>query len=248
MAQFTSASSGAGPLRDGLDTLEQGEPMKRTFMIVAGLAALCTVAYIGNRLAAQQPAAPVQAPAQTRVAVINFLQVLKNYNKAKFYDSELEETLRPYRTKMEDLKKKKLEWQAYLQDPKNKGIPDDQRAAGERSIININRQMEDLEKEGRLVVGKKREQQVVQLYREIDDAVKTYARANGFHLVLSYFEPGNAADMFSGTNIGRKLEGMQVACNAMYFADGMDISGPVVENLNRAYPGTAAAAPNPGQH
>jgi Skp family chaperone for outer membrane proteins len=220
--------------------------MKRTFLMVAGLATLCTVAYVGSRLGAQAPAPSAQVPAQTRVAVINFWHVFKNYNKAKFYDSELEETLRPYRTKMEDLKKKKMEWEAYLRDPKNKPS-DEQRLQGERSITNLNRQMEDLQKEGQQVVGKKREQQVVQLYREIDEAVKTYAVANGIHLVLSYFEPANVADRYSGTNIGRKLEGMQVAANAMYYAEGMDISGPVIDNLNRAYPGSAAAAPG-AQH
>jgi hypothetical protein len=50
--------------------------------------------------------------------------------------------------------------------------------------------------------------------------------------------------MLSAPNIARKLEGIQVggACMPMYFADGLDISSAVVDALNRAYPGGAAAA------
>jgi len=221
--------------------------VKRTVTIVAGLAALGLVAYLGSRLWAQAPAAPAAAPAQTRIAVINLLQVIKNYNKAKFYETELEETLKPYRAKAEKLKSDMITWQNYLNDPKNASIPPDQRETGEKSITNIKRQLEDLDKEARKAFGKKREVQVVQLYKEVDEAVKRYAVANGFHLVLSFGEPVNASDMFSAPNIARKLEGIQMggACMPMYFADGMDISGPVVEGLNRAYPGGAAAA-NPG--
>src|SRR5271166_4429060 len=88
-----------------LDSLEQGErKVKRTVTIVAGIAALALVAYFGSRLWAQAPGAAAAAPAQTRVAVINLLQVIKNYNKAKFYETELEETLKPFRNKAEKLK------------------------------------------------------------------------------------------------------------------------------------------------
>jgi Skp family chaperone for outer membrane proteins len=213
---------------------------------VAGLAALGTLAYVANHLWAQAPGAGAAAPAQTRIAVINLLQVIKNYNKAKFYESELEDTLKPYRAKAEKLKSDLVTWQNYLSDPKNRDIPQDQRETGEKSITNIKRQIEDLDKEARKAFGKKREQQIVQLYKEVDDAVKRYAPANGFHLVLAYGEPVNPTDLLSAPNIARKLEGIQMggACMPMYFPDGMDISGAVVDALNRAYPGSAAAIGN----
>ena len=229
--------------------------MKRTVGIVAGLAALGVVAYVGTHLRAQQPGAPTQAaaPAQTRVAVINLLQVIKNYNKAKFYESELDETLKPFRAKGEELKKALLQWQNWMADPKNTAKPEE-REGGEKNTTNCKRQLEDLDKEARKAFGKKREQQVVQLYREVDDAVKRYAASNGFHLVLSYGEPVNASDLYSAANIARKLEGIQMggACTPMYLADGMDISAAVTDALNRAYPGSGspvgAASPAAGTH
>jgi Skp family chaperone for outer membrane proteins len=230
--------------------------VKRTVGIVAGLAALAVLAYVGTQLWAQQPGGPAQAaaPAQTRIAVINLLQVIKNYNKAKFYETELDQTLKPFRDKGEELKKSLLGWQTYLSDPKNNGIGAEEREKGEKNVLNAKRQLEDLDKEARKAFGKKREQQVVQLYREIDDAVKRYAASNGFHLVLSYGEPINPSDLYSAQNIARKLEGIQMggACAPMYLSDGMDISGAVTDALNRAYPGTGTpvgtGSPAAGTH
>jgi Skp family chaperone for outer membrane proteins len=239
-------------MRDGRDrstnSNREKRKVKRTFAVMAGFAALGLMVYVGSHLSAQAPVAAA-APAQTRVAVINLLQVIKNYNKAKFYETELEGTLKPYRDKAEKLKGDMIQWQNYLSDPKNgPTITQEQRETGEKSVTNIKRQLEDLDKEARKAFGKKRELQVVQLYKEVDEAVKRYAAANGFHLVLSFGEPVNATDLFSAPNIARKLEGIQMggACMPMYFADGMDISGPVVEGLNRAYPGGAATAATPG--
>jgi Skp family chaperone for outer membrane proteins len=218
--------------------------VKRTVAIVAGLAALGVLAYVGNHLRAQAPGSGAAAPAQTRIAVINLLQVIKNYNKAKFYESELEETLKPFRAKAEQLKSDLVKWQNYMNDPKTAAtITQETKEQGEKSVINIKRQIEDLDKEARKAFGKKRETQIVQLYKEVDDAVKRYAPANGFHLVLAYGEPVNAADMYSPPNIARKLEGIQMggACMPIFFSEGMDISAPVVDALNRSYPGGAAA-------
>jgi Skp family chaperone for outer membrane proteins len=211
---------------------------------VAGVAALGVAVYAGSKLWAQAPGAAAP-PAQTRVAVVNLLQVIKNYNKAKFYESELEETLKPYRAKAEDLKGQLLRWQNYLSDPKNQQIKQEDRDKGEQSITALKRQLEDLDKEARKAFGKKKEQQVVQLYQEINEHVKAYAPSHGFHIVLAYFEPVTAAEVFAAPNIARKLEGMQMggACMPMYFADGMDISNAIVDTLNRAYPGGAAMAP-----
>jgi Skp family chaperone for outer membrane proteins len=224
--------------------------VKRTVAIAAGLAALGVVAYIGSHLSAQAPST-AQAPAQTRIAVINLQYVVKNYNKAKFYQTEVDEASKPFVKRAEDLKGALVQWNNYVTDPKNAAqLTDEKKQEAEKNITNIKRQVEDNQKEAQKVLGKKQEQQVVQLYKEISDHVKAYAAANGFHLVLSYFEPSNTVDVFSGANIRRKLEGMSIGatCNPMYAADGMDISGPVVESLNRAYPGTAAAGPANGAH
>jgi Skp family chaperone for outer membrane proteins len=220
--------------------------VKRKLAIGAGLAALGVVAYIGTQLWAQAPSTAA-APAQPRVAVINLGYVIKNYNKAKFYETEAEEASKPFIERGEKLKSAYVQWNNYVSDPKTAAqLDENKKSEAEKNMIDIKRQIEDNNKEAQKVIGKKRELQIIQLYKEISDHVKAYAAANGFHLVLSYFESTNTADMFAGANIRRKLEGMSVgACNPLYVADGMDISGPVLESLNRAYPGTAAAA---GQH
>jgi Skp family chaperone for outer membrane proteins len=236
-------------MRDGpnrsTNSNEENRTVKRTVAIVASLAALGVVAYVGSRLWAQGPAG-AGAAAHSRVAVVNLLQVIKNYNKAKFYETELEETLKPFRTQAEKMKGDLLKWQNFLADPKN-NVTQEQKDQGEKSITTLKRQLEDLDKEARKAFGKKRETQVVQLYKEIDEVVKAYAPSQGFQLVLAYGEPVSSGDMFSAPNIARKLEGIQMggACMPMFVHGSLDITSAVVDTLNRAYPGgtPAAAAP-----
>ena len=85
---------------------------------------------------------------------------------------------------------------------------------------------------------------MVQMYREIESAVKAYAGPNGFHLILHYSEPLSEADIYSAPNIQRKLVGPGGSGGVCptYFVPNMDISADVVRQLNAMYPAPAAAA------
>src|SRR5439155_13828679 len=97
---------------------------------------------------------------------------------------------------------------------------------------------------------KKSDEQMVQMYREIEDAVKGYAGANGFHAVFHFSEPLTDADKYSPQNVQRKLVGPGSSGGVcpLYFADCMDVSADVVRQLNALYPAPAApvaASPAP---
>jgi Skp family chaperone for outer membrane proteins len=206
--------------------------VKKTILIVAGLAAVGAGLYCGARLLAQAPAQQQTAPANTRVAVVNLHAVLKGYAKTKIYDQEVEAIVAPMRKQAEEMKGKIAEWTKQLQTP---GVKD--KDGWEAAIRNQKRLLEDLEMEASKKVKKKREEQLVQLYREIEDAVQRYAAPQGFTLVLQYTDPETPAEKYTAENIQRKLAGSaQTGCVVpMYFHPGLDISAAIITNLNAPY-------------
>jgi Skp family chaperone for outer membrane proteins len=215
--------------------------VKKTVLIVAGLATVCAGLYCGARLLAQGTAqpAPQQAPANTRVAVVNLHAVLKGYAKTKIYDQEVEAIVAPMRKEAEKMKENITTWTKTLQSPT---LPAKDKEGWETAIRNQKRLLEDLEMEASKKVKKKREEQLVQLYREIEDAVQRYATPNGFTLVLQYTDPETVQEKYAPENIQRKLAGSaQTGCVVpMYFHPGLDISAAIIANLNAPYANNGA--------
>jgi Skp family chaperone for outer membrane proteins len=206
-------------------------------IIVGGLLALATTAYVGSRLAAQGTGTQA-APAQTRVAFVNIETVFQNYKKARVYKEEMEKTIAPFKADADGYKKEILQWQRDLAaDPiEQKNIKDFNKERWEYWITDRKRKLEDLGKKVGQLVNKKNEEQVVQLYQEVNKAVESRALANGFHAVLCYGESTKLPPL-GFENISRKVQGMEgTGClSFMYIAPGLDISQAVTDDLNRSY-------------
>lgn len=219
--------------------------MKRTWVILAGLAILAAAGLVGPAHAQTVPAVGTTAtsitpPLQTRVAVVNIFSVFQKYRKAEIYKHEMEKELEPFKIKGEKLKKEIIKWTEDLRDPK---FDPSKREQWERGILANKRELEDLNREAQKHIGKKNEGQVVQLYREVSDAIKAYAAANNFHLVLSFGEP-TEGDPFTFANIQRKVSGMEMGGGIcpIYISPGLDITAGVVDLLNRQYGGVRPAS------
>src|SRR5262249_11424435 len=135
-------------------------------------------------------------------------------------------------------------WQKELE---KKDITPQQKEEAEKQIKERKRQIEDNAIEAKKVLAKRNDEQFVQLYREVEDAVKRYAGNNGFAIVLQFNEPPNASDLYNIKNIYRKLEGATATgcCTPVYMAPGLDITDGVLRNLNAGAPAAAAAPAAP---
>jgi Skp family chaperone for outer membrane proteins len=209
--------------------------------LVVGTAALGLAVYLGSRLWAQAPAAPVQAPAQTRVAVVNTVQLLTSYHKFKGFQEELNVLAKPYKENIAKLETNKKEWEKVKLNP---NAAEKDRLQADIEITKRKREMEDLDNEGKKVIGKRYEEGFVQLYREVEDCIKRYAASNGFHIVLQFSEPPNLTDLYTMRNLNRKLEGLTAVGASMpiYTAPGLDITANVLANLNASAPQAGAPA------
>jgi Skp family chaperone for outer membrane proteins len=220
--------------------------VKRSMVILAALATLAGATYLTSQMFAQGPGGPAGGAMVSKVGLINMAAVLKGYNKFSVYNNEIEKIRIEYEGKDAELKKKHQAWQAYNADPKRTQAEKEQ---GEMSLVQLARAIEDNKKAYGVVRAKKSDEQMIQMWREVEEAIKRFAPGNGYQLVMHYSEPLSDADKYSAPNIQRKLVGPGSSGGVcpVYFAQEMDISQDIVRKLNELYPAQPIAMPNAGQ-
>jgi Skp family chaperone for outer membrane proteins len=215
---------------------EEDRTMSRKLGLAAGAVALSLGVYLASRLWAQEPAPPdkppaAKAPAQTRVAFVNLVQVIKKYHKYKTFEDEQKALAKPYEELNTKLKGELKELQKVVDNPTSTA---QQKEEAEQQITENKRLTEDNVRRFKKVMGKRGDEGLVQLYKEVDAAVKRYAVAQGFDVVLQFNEPATEAEKYSPMNIQRKLQGSASTgcCIPVYIAPGLDITASVIARIN----------------
>ena len=213
--------------------------MNRTVSILAGLGLLAVGVYVGSRLEAQQPPATPPRPLQTRIGLINMVQVLKNYKKFQNFEAKMKDQQAAAEAQMKPFKDDLIKLQAELNDPKTNPQRKDE-------IVSL---MSRREADAKLKQGeiqrelvKANGEYVKQVYREVEEVVNAHARANNLELVLFYNDAITAEDYYNPETIKRKLM-TPASLIPMVVAPGMDISDQIVTTLNAKFTGAAGAAP-----
>jgi Skp family chaperone for outer membrane proteins len=205
--------------------------VKRTVSILVGVATLGVGVYLGSCLWAQQPASssarPAAAPLQTRIALVNLGEVIKNYQKFKMYQEQLKNDSLPLQKELEQKRALAVAKDAEAKKPET---PADKREQLLKEIKVMEREMQDKVDEANNTFGKRRMDQLVTIYKDVQAAVGAYARSYAIELVLQYSE-GNETEKFSPTNLQQKL-GNQ-ACMPIYNDPRMDITQSVITMLNQ---------------
>lgn len=216
--------------------------MKRTVVLTAGVLAFGLMGYCGSSANAQQPAQPAARPAysepRTRIALLNLAYVIKNYEKTTVFQSEIKLEFKKYEERAQFKTKQIEELQKHAADAKT---TPDQKEADQREYLKLKREIEDINSEAKQILGKKTDEQMVILYRDIQDAAARYAVAHNYEAVFHYIDAITQADYFSPGAIVRKIQ--QPGLMPLYQTPGLDISQQVVMSLNAAYRNNAAAAP-----
>jgi Skp family chaperone for outer membrane proteins len=204
----------------------------KKLILAVGLAVLALVGATGKTLA--------QTTTGTRVAVVNVGLVFSKYEKAKFYKAELETTLKPFKTEGEKIAN---QMKTYGEPLKNKTVDPKLKDQYEQYLLKLKRDMEDLDMQARKLIGKKQEEQIVILYKEVTGAIQAFAKANSYHLVLGYGQQIEG-DPYSFANINRMMQGMDLgSATPLYLEGSVDISQAVVDTLNAYYRGAAGTVP-----
>ncbi len=217
--------------------------MNRKVAWTGGLLALGVVAYVGSHLAAQpnyqaqRPATSAVAEPHTRIALVNLQYVIKSYQKYVNFQNEIKGNYKYFEEQI-NAKKKMIEGhQAQLAKTT---LPADQEKL-QKEMRAWQREIEDVQLQAKEYLGKKTDDQLVILYREVQDAASRYAQAHNFDLVLQYTDATTDADLYTPMNVARKLQGTNGACVPLYASPGMNISEPIAYALNAAYNSARAA-------
>lgn len=206
--------------------------MKKTLIVAAGLLVVTTVVVVNGRLGAQGTIAPAASARGTRIATMNLAYVIKNYQKFKAFENEMKGSLKQFD---ERLAGKRAMMEALGKEAANPATTPAQKDELEKKGRDIQRSVEDINNDAKAFIGKKRDDQIVQLYKEVQDAAQRYALSQGIDLVLHYTDATTQEDYYNPVNVARKLQ--SPGCMPLYAAQGTDISQEVVIALNRAYTG-----------
>lgn len=220
--------------------------------ILAGVLGIAGLGLAGLAWAQQgqppvRPAAPVAAgqpnapTPRTRVAVVNMAFVIKNYQKFQATQQDSERQLKVMEDQLENKKKLLMGMKTETENPQT---TPQRREQLEHDMRKVQHEMQEMGDDFKMQFGKRQGEVFVQMYREIQDAVQSYARASDLEMVFHYNDAVTPADMYHPMNIQRKLQGG--GCMPMYIAPGMDISERIVSMLNSRYQAAAPAAPAPG--
>ena len=184
------------------------------------------------------PATPMTASAMpgTRVAVVNINKVLKNYNKAQKLNSDIRNKVTAYANQINTLKEQMQKLQAELAKP---NVTPQMKEQNEKSIVAMQRQLQDIDNDARKNIGKEQGDIAVQIFREIEYVIKMVATTNNFDVVLSYPDATTDEELYTQDNVVRKLTG---GCMPLFYKPHVDMTKAVIDTLNANYPVAAAPA------
>lgn len=110
---------------------------------------------------------------------------------------------------------------------------DDDKAVLEKSLLELQRKIEDLERQGKRQLAKKQEAGQVDSFKELTDATSSLAKRDGIQVILGFGETSDW-ELFTFENINRKMQGMDPGGTVPLFLQGaVNRTTAVAELLNR---------------
>ncbi|HMP04589.1 MAG TPA: OmpH family outer membrane protein [Gemmatales bacterium] len=212
--------------------------MKKHAGIVAvcGLAALATGVYIGNTVTAQGNAGGAAVVARTRIAFLNLNEVVKAYPKFKNLQETMKQKDKFYMDKIKVLDDKLKELQKLYQ---NQATSQAERDNIEPQARHIKADMENITNEAKRELIKFYDDNMAQIFMEVDTVVREYATTNGIDAVIRYSEDWNN-EYHKPENVVRR---MNLPIWVMYKDNNLDITQTVSKNLNNRFANAAVAPP-----
>jgi Skp family chaperone for outer membrane proteins len=174
---------------------------------------------------------------RTRIGLVNLTYVINNYDRFKQFKLEMQEAIEPFQKRHEELRSKLEELRKRAADPSlvpTAGEDRDEKAKKgelEAKAKKIQHEMEDLKEKIQKKLGKRNDDEMKVIYKDVMEATQSYAPAHDLDLVLHYNDAITPEDSLSAKNIARKLN--TGALMPLYSKEEMDISQDLVTLLNQ---------------
>lgn len=212
--------------------------MKRLTILMLALAAISPAIYHASPVTAQAPATPpTAAPAGRGTAVFNVPKVMREYSKWQYFAQEVNKD----RAEKAAILGKK---QAEMVDLQNRAKVETVKAKQDEMVaqaIQMQRTLEDLEKQARKEIDEKSMAHLRTLFGELRTVVDAVAKTNGFDLVLAYPDATTPEETASPMYLEMKLR--TPAAMPFYVSANIDITKVVIETLNKNFPAPGPVSP-----
>jgi Skp family chaperone for outer membrane proteins len=203
--------------------------VKKLIVLAAGFAALFAGIYGTTQLFAQAPAGATPQ-AGTKIAVVNIGLVFNKYERAIAFKKDLEHSLEPFKTKA---KKLTDEMKAWADETRKPGFDAKNKLTYDNAILKNQRELQDMEREIKTMLGQKQEDNLVMLWKEVNTGIDAVAKTYGYQIVLGYGDPIDKDQLNLVPNVKRKMEAMDVGSSVPLYVHGsVDLSQPIVDTLN----------------
>jgi len=203
--------------------------VKRTFAIVTAATLGIGLGLVSGAWAQTGGQAAPASPLRTRVALVNMVQVLKQYKKFSVIQEQLKAQIQELDKQLQGKRNELIALKNNLQTAKTA----EEREPIESKIRQMQLSLQAEEEDARRKVGKLQGEHAVQIYREVEEAVKVFAQVNDIELVLHFNDAAktDTADYYSPNNVSRKML-TNGPLMPMHWDPRMDITPAVVQMLN----------------
>ena len=213
--------------------------MNRVFVYLSALVGVCGMVYLAGRTEAQPAAARPTTTAAPTVAVFNMAAVMRDYGKAKHQVFLLSQ-------KKTALSGELGKWRSdYIEAQKKIQIASDPKVKEElgRTVVDLTRRIEDKEREVSKSLNEAASSIISGLYDEIKTVVDKTAEMNGYHIVFAY--PDAVTPEEKNNPYLKELKLKPPAAQPFFVSSHVDITGVVIQTLNKWYPAPAVPSTPP---
>jgi Skp family chaperone for outer membrane proteins len=247
LARMSRPRLGCGTSMSARQTIKGENSVKKSILILTGVAVLAVGAYFGTGLFAQGTggvATPPAAAQGTKIAVVNIGQVFNQYKRAQAFKADLESQLKPYKDRAKALTDPLKSWEDEMRKP---GAEPKTVEYYHNKIKTNKRELEDMSADISKVLGKKQEDNLVTLWKEVNMGIEAVAKAYGFQIVLGYGDPIEKDLMHHFPNVNRKMQAMDAGSGVpLYIHSSVDLSDVIVNTLNKWIEPKGAVTPTSG--
>jgi Skp family chaperone for outer membrane proteins len=199
--------------------------MKRIILTVAVLVLFST--------AGQSVNDPVQPVGATRVAVINVGYVFHHYDKAIRLKKEIDDLLAPAKREAQQIIESAKGMQAAIASGDFRAASKDEYEA---KLNAAKTKLEEMDKTIKAQIGKRQEDNLMVLWREVQEATRLYATKQGLQVVIGYGDPMEMRDIDGFPNVNRKMQAMDLGSSVpLFVGERVEIAEGVTELLNKRY-------------
>lgn len=195
--------------------------MRSKTAILAGWAMLVTVGWARGQEAQEPP---------VRVGFFNLAVVLQRSDMIQEMRKELDKVGNGFKKNIEG---QRLTIDKVRKDLGDPALPPEQREILERKLKAAVRKLEDTEQEARTILTKKQESQIVAIYKEVRDAVKSYAEDHHFGAIMAYGDVLEEKDLLNPAAVQRRLNGVNTGgTTPFYIHPRNDLTNLILDAVN----------------